>query len=272
MSYNGVGLKTARGSATSGHIQKSKADVNRPLLGAYESRRLNAENAEKSEQRFRRENLSDRHVDEGILEHERKREIEVKCIELQDKLEDEGVDEGTVQDRVEMLRKELTDKKWGNNDKKQFKGYEIHSMAKQKAIENERMKNAFVRSNKVPPWKRGKRNNNSGNNNHGRDYRQREDNYRDGKRSRGRSKSPESDRSRSSSRTPPRRRNLNQHTRERSKSRSKSPSPTRSDPRSPSQSRSPPRRREHEDEPRSRSKTPDKKEDPRSRRQLKAYE
>lgn len=77
MSSN-VGLSTPRGSGTSGYVQK-----NRSLLKPREKAAPYPQDWEKAKHRPRQ-------PDPEILEHERKREIEVKVLELRDKLEDEG--------------------------------------------------------------------------------------------------------------------------------------------------------------------------------------
>jgi hypothetical protein len=71
-----VGLATPRGSGTSGYIQKNLAQMRpRDRAAPYPS----------DHQQYKQ-----RQPDKGILEHDRKREVEVKVFELRDKLEDEG--------------------------------------------------------------------------------------------------------------------------------------------------------------------------------------
>ena len=79
--YNGIGLQTARGSGTNGFVQRNlshvrvnkerveyKPDEDVKKLEAYASRKGNAE----------------------LLAHERKRKIEVKCVEMEDMMADQG--------------------------------------------------------------------------------------------------------------------------------------------------------------------------------------
>lgn len=76
MSSN-VGLSTPRGSGTSGFVQRNRAFQKPRDYGApYPS------DAVRQHQQ--------RQPDKGIMEHEAKREIEIKVLELQDKLEDEA--------------------------------------------------------------------------------------------------------------------------------------------------------------------------------------
>ena len=73
--YNGIGLSTVRGSGTNGYVQKNMSHVNR-----------------KSQVEYRREMAlvekngppKAKKPDAGILEHNRKRKIELKIVEFQD--------------------------------------------------------------------------------------------------------------------------------------------------------------------------------------------
>ena len=77
MSSN-VGLSTPRGSGTSGYVQRNSAHLKPRDSAAPYPRAV--------------EDLKhrQRQPDQGIIEHERKREIEVKVFELRDRLEEEG--------------------------------------------------------------------------------------------------------------------------------------------------------------------------------------
>jgi hypothetical protein len=75
-----VGLSTPRGSGTSGYVQRNLA-FQRPRDAASPYTRR----ADDHHQAHR-----PRAPDQGLLEHDRKREVEVKVFELRDKLEDEG--------------------------------------------------------------------------------------------------------------------------------------------------------------------------------------
>ncbi|KDN53143.1 cwf21-domain-containing protein, partial [Tilletiaria anomala UBC 951] len=97
--YNGVGLTTARGSGTNGYIQRSLA---------FRSFRDDSY-GRSSEDSKRKEASSslDRKPDAGILEHERKRKVEVRCMELRMELEDKDLPEAEIEEKVVMLRKTL---------------------------------------------------------------------------------------------------------------------------------------------------------------------
>lgn len=77
MSSN-VGLTTPRGSGTSGYVQRNLStlrprDIAQPYPRDVDSLKHRQ-----------------RQPDKEILEHDRKREVEVKVFELRDRLEDEG--------------------------------------------------------------------------------------------------------------------------------------------------------------------------------------
>lgn len=72
-----VGLSTPRGSGTSGYVQRNLAHIKPRDHAAPYPKDLDS-------LRHRQ-----RQPDKGILEHDRKREVEVKVFELRDKLEEE---------------------------------------------------------------------------------------------------------------------------------------------------------------------------------------
>jgi serine/arginine repetitive matrix protein 2 len=75
--YNGIGLLTPRGSGTSGHVTSNSFNI-RSVPTRYDKR----------DDQPRKQVV--RKPDESILEHERKREIELKVVELEDDLETKG--------------------------------------------------------------------------------------------------------------------------------------------------------------------------------------
>ena len=73
-----VGLSTPRGSGTSGYVQRNLAFQRpRDTASPYTPRESDALRHKP------------RAPDQGLLEHDRKREVEVKVFELRDKLEEE---------------------------------------------------------------------------------------------------------------------------------------------------------------------------------------
>lgn len=77
--YNGIGLSTARGSGTNGHVTKNWAFV-RPGKKDQVNYKTEEEIAKLDAQANRQPN-------QQILDHEKKRKLEVKCAELEDILE-----------------------------------------------------------------------------------------------------------------------------------------------------------------------------------------
>lgn len=80
--YNGIGLTTARGSGTNGHVQRNYAFVrpgkkdNITYKSECDLSKLDA--------------VSNRQPNRELLDHERKRKVEVKCAEFEEILEKQG--------------------------------------------------------------------------------------------------------------------------------------------------------------------------------------
>ncbi|KAJ2789702.1 RNA-splicing factor [Coemansia guatemalensis] len=127
--YNGIGLTTPRGSGTSGHVVKN-ASALRPSQkdgGARRQHYYDRDRAPKAKP-----------LDQGILEHERKRQVEVKCLELQDELEAQGLDDDTVEARVDKFRNQLLQNldQLDLSNNKQIKQFETQRIAEAKIKEN----------------------------------------------------------------------------------------------------------------------------------------
>lgn len=74
--YNGIGLQTPRGSGTNGHVQRNWAIVRK------NKDKVTYKTEEKIDQL--------KQPNKDILDHVRKRKVEVKCAELADILENQG--------------------------------------------------------------------------------------------------------------------------------------------------------------------------------------
>eukprot|EP00891_Asterochloris_glomerata_P002424 jgi/Astpho2/2424/e_gw1.00044.122.1_t len=75
--YNGVGILTVRGSGTSGYVQTNKFNIrSRPPQSNFDRDTDNGPTVRKP--------------DEGILKHNRQREIELQLLVEAEKLEDLG--------------------------------------------------------------------------------------------------------------------------------------------------------------------------------------
>ncbi|KAI1453609.1 cwf21-domain-containing protein [Annulohypoxylon moriforme] len=145
-----VGLSTPRGSGTSGYVQRNLAHLKpRDRPAPYSTKDFDA-------MKHRQ-----RQPDKEILEHDRKREVEVKVFELRDQLEEEEVDEDEIDKRCDALRKELQAKmNKGGRDaapRKQLKAHQVHELADAKIKESERLRNALKISKNYEEgshWKR----------------------------------------------------------------------------------------------------------------------
>jgi serine/arginine repetitive matrix protein 2 len=101
--YNGIGLTTTRGSATSGYVQRNTGHI-KPEFFRNKLDRNRASGRGNgfdhgTEQKIRNQDL---------LEHNRKHAVEAKVFELQEELRDKGIPEEDIQQRCQSLRERLT--------------------------------------------------------------------------------------------------------------------------------------------------------------------
>ncbi|KAL6614952.1 hypothetical protein ACP70R_037222 [Stipagrostis hirtigluma subsp. patula] len=92
--YNGVGLQTPRGSGTSGHVQTSRFSV-KPRPSAAAGGAPVPSDA----------GVGMRKPNKDILEHDRKRQVELRLLVLRDALEEQGYTEGEIEERLVEARK-----------------------------------------------------------------------------------------------------------------------------------------------------------------------
>jgi serine/arginine repetitive matrix protein 2 len=85
MSYNGIGLSTVRGSATSGHVQKNLSHI-RP-----EFFRNKIDSNTGKNQQGNASNPYALRVNNDVIEHNKKHAMEAKIYEYQEDLVDKGV-------------------------------------------------------------------------------------------------------------------------------------------------------------------------------------
>ncbi|KAF9123511.1 RNA-splicing factor [Mortierella sp. 14UC] len=95
MSYNGIGLSTARGSGTNGYVVRNLSTLK------HRQRDFKPTDPYDDEPKVRKPNPD-------LVLHEQKRSIEIKCATLQDELEDEGLNEAEIEKQVDALREKLT--------------------------------------------------------------------------------------------------------------------------------------------------------------------
>lgn len=98
--YNGIGVQTARGTGTSGHVTKNLSAI-RPMRGNQRRGREEGEYQVKSKE-----------VDPGILLHNSLRNIEISLVRLRDELENEYVSSNIKLNRFDRgLSEEVIDQR-----------------------------------------------------------------------------------------------------------------------------------------------------------------
>lgn len=137
--YNGIGLTTPRGSGTNGYVQRNWAAVrvSKDKVTICTDKDIEAFEASSNKQ----PNLE-------ILEHERKRKIEVKCMELEDTLEEQGFTPSEIETKVQSFRELLMETGAARSDLKRDEfGREIakdtHEVADAQQRKNRLLKEAF---------------------------------------------------------------------------------------------------------------------------------
>jgi len=93
MSYNGVGLQTPRGSGTNGYVQRNLAAV-----PTYRKQVLDD---------FKKPPTAPKKPNLEIIEHERKRQVEVQLLLYEEKLANMKYSEEEIARKVEEVREEL---------------------------------------------------------------------------------------------------------------------------------------------------------------------
>uniref|UniRef100_A0A672UUY4 CWF21 domain-containing protein n=1 Tax=Strigops habroptila TaxID=2489341 RepID=A0A672UUY4_STRHB len=135
--YNGIGLPTPRGSGTNGYVQRNlsalrhkKGGGGEPPPGEEELRRLEAGLAKRP--------------NPDILDHQRKRKVELKCLELSELMEEQGYAEGEIQEKVATFRMMLLEKDVALGEPEQKPTVtETHQLAEANEKKNERLRAAF---------------------------------------------------------------------------------------------------------------------------------
>lgn len=93
MSYNGIGLSTARGSGTNGYIQKN---YTKNTETNYSKRLKNKQDD------FKKNQIINSFKDKELIKHDLKRSIDLKVSEYRDKLEDQEDQEDPELDDAEI--------------------------------------------------------------------------------------------------------------------------------------------------------------------------
>uniref|UniRef100_A0A8D9EK96 Serine/arginine repetitive matrix protein 2 n=1 Tax=Cacopsylla melanoneura TaxID=428564 RepID=A0A8D9EK96_9HEMI len=96
--YNGIGLETARGSGTNGYVQRNWSLVRKTK---------DKTNLKTEKDLERMDAMNNKQPNREILDHEKKRKIEIQCLELQELLEEQGFSEIEVDAKVMAYRLHL---------------------------------------------------------------------------------------------------------------------------------------------------------------------
>ncbi|KAH3675658.1 hypothetical protein WICMUC_002575 [Wickerhamomyces mucosus] len=136
MSYNGIGLSTARGSGTNGYIQKNVTHKN--SLTSYQKR----QSQKKLDSKLKTSNVTlDSIKDQELEIHNRKREIELKISEFRDKLEEnDDLSDTEIEEKVEDFR---------NRIKSQYKSRHQRQEEKKKDTDGKHLKAGNRKFSKV---------------------------------------------------------------------------------------------------------------------------
>ncbi|XVE68484.1 hypothetical protein DITRI_Ditri09bG0071900 [Diplodiscus trichospermus] len=121
--YNGIGLTTPRGSGTNGYIQSSKFFV-KPKTNRVSDATKPFEAGQGTA------GLTTKKPNKDILEHDRKRQIELKIAILEDKLTEQGYTESEIAEKLVEARKALE----AQQDKDEEEGEVIPTPTHQKKV------------------------------------------------------------------------------------------------------------------------------------------
>ncbi|XVF58131.1 hypothetical protein PTKIN_Ptkin07bG0038400 [Pterospermum kingtungense] len=98
--YNGIGLTTPRGSGTNGYVQSNIFFV-KPKTNRLTDAKRRFEDGQGTA------GLITKKPNRDILEHDRKRQIELRLVILEDKLIEQGFTESEIADKLVEARKAL---------------------------------------------------------------------------------------------------------------------------------------------------------------------
>jgi len=128
MSYNGIGLRTVRGSGTNGYIQKNRSSIshlhrndNPPDLKPPVAKKPNAE----------------------IINHERKRQIELKVLLYEEKLKGKKTPKDEIKKLCGVLREQLQEQFARDPSAMKINLNESHQKNAAKHKEDAKLRNAF---------------------------------------------------------------------------------------------------------------------------------
>lgn len=110
MSYNGIGLPSAKGSATSGHIQKSLVDSRRRSVKAIKDDKAGKRTSKYKDQKFPVKGSKSPKVTKDLEAHLDLRSIELQVAEYRDDLEENQEQTKITDEDIEVKCKILREK------------------------------------------------------------------------------------------------------------------------------------------------------------------
>lgn len=137
--YNGIGLQTARGSGTNGYVQRNMAFI----------KHHKDKTDYKSEEELKKlDSRLNRGPNEEILQHERKRKVELKCLEMQELMTDAGYNEDVIEKKVAAYRQKLLENQTDNKiETDETSGRPVakasHQLAEASQVRNDALRMAF---------------------------------------------------------------------------------------------------------------------------------
>ncbi|KAL0297413.1 UNVERIFIED_CONTAM: Serine/arginine repetitive matrix protein 2 [Sesamum radiatum] len=139
--YNGIGLQTPRGSGTNGYIQSNKFFVKPKTNKVVTDSSRGFESGQGTAGVTRKPNKE-------ILEHDRKRQIQLKLLVLEEKLIDQGYTDAEIAEKLDEARKSLEakeDEDGGNTAvfSEKFSETQTHQVAARKERQMETLKAAL---------------------------------------------------------------------------------------------------------------------------------
>ncbi|XP_023238023.1 serine/arginine repetitive matrix protein 2-like [Centruroides sculpturatus] len=138
--YNGIGLATPRGSGTNGYVQRNLSFIRKS------KEKVNY----RTEEELKLLDASINKVpNKDILAHQRKREMELKCVEMEELMKEQGYSQEEIDEKVATFRfmlsniEDTREREIPKDDQGRPIVKESHQMAEANREKNRRVKEAF---------------------------------------------------------------------------------------------------------------------------------
>lgn len=115
--YNGIGLQTARGSGTNGYVQRNLSNII--------SKKRKIEYLSEKDRLKEKASFVNKPLNNDIAEHQRKRQIENKCLEYEERLKERGMKPDEIEIRLKNFRERVQVEEQVKKSKKEEKFYEF---------------------------------------------------------------------------------------------------------------------------------------------------